>query len=459
MEASHPVGLDLKSLGILESALKRLNDGFRELEPFDPVGFDEGQVEKVMLEVADRLKDNFPYFHPLYAGQMMNPPHPVARLAYMLSLYVNPNNHALDGGRASSRMEKEAVHRIAGMFGWDTCLGHLTSGGTMANLEALWIAGQLNPGKLIVASTQAHYTHERLTRVLGLRFRAVPADRWGRMDLDALADLLKSGEVGTVVATIGTTATGALDPLPGILGLQAKFGFRIHADAAYGGYFQLADNLMPASRTVFDSIGEVDSIVVDPHKHGLQPYGCGCVLFRDPSVGSFYKHDSPYTYFSSDELHLGEISLECSRPGASAVALWATQQLLPLVKNGEFARMIGRGREAALHLYEKLKADNRFITAFAPELDIVVWAPRAGSASGISALSRKLFETAQTNNLHLALAGLPASFFDLSALKIPSDQPTITCLRSVLMKPEHEEWSGKIWQALDRSMEQTLSHP
>ncbi|MFH0761894.1 MAG: aminotransferase class I/II-fold pyridoxal phosphate-dependent enzyme [Bacteroidota bacterium] len=456
MEDSHPVGLELKSLRILESALQRLNSGFQEMEPYESRLIDLQELERVMLEVADRLKNNFPYFHPLYAGQMMKPPHPAARLAYMLSLYINPNNHALDGGRASSCMEKEAVRHIAGMFGWETYLGHLTSGGTMANLEALWIAGQKNPGRLIVASTQAHYTHERLSRVLGLPFRSVPADRWGRMNSNALEDLLKSGEVGTVVATIGTTATGALDPLPEIISLQKKYGFRIHADSAYGGYFRLADNLMPSSMAVFDRLSEVDSIVVDPHKHGLQPYGCGCILFRDPSVGSFYKHDSPYTYFSSDELHLGEISLECSRPGASAVALWATQQLLPLVKNGEFARMISRGREAAKILYNRLKADDRFITAFPPELDIVVWAPKAGSASEISALARQLFETAQTNNLHLALAGLPASFFGLSSPKIISDQQNLTCLRSVLMKPEHEEWSGMIWQILDRSMEQIL---
>ncbi len=81
-------------------------------------------------------------------------------------------------------------------------------------------------------------------------------------------------------------------------------------------------------RHLYDATPHADSIVVDPHKHGLQPYGCGCVLFKDPSVGRFYKHDSPYTYFTSAELHLGEISLECSRAGAAAVALWATQRLL-----------------------------------------------------------------------------------------------------------------------------------
>ena len=90
--------------------------------------------------------------------------------------------------------------------------------------------------------------------------------------------------------------------------------------------------------------------MIDPHKHGLQPYGCGCVLFRDPSVGRLYRHDSPYTYYTSTEMHLGEIALECSRPGAAAVALWATQRLFPLVRGGEFAQGLESGRAAALDL-------------------------------------------------------------------------------------------------------------
>ena len=89
------------------------------------------------------MQDNYPYYHPQYAGQMLKPPHPIARIAYALSLWVNPNNHALDGSRASSPMEKECIADIGRMFGWDAPLGHLTGGGTMANLEALWIAGRM----------------------------------------------------------------------------------------------------------------------------------------------------------------------------------------------------------------------------------------------------------------------------------------------------------------------------
>src|SRR5260370_32071433 len=128
--------------------------------------------------------------------------------------------------------------------------------------------------------------------------------------------------------------------------MREKNGFRVHGDAAYGGYFCLVDNLAHNAASAFSRIAEVDSIVIDPHKHGLQPYGCGCVLFRDPSVGSLYKHDSPYTYFSSAELPLGEISLECSHPGASAAALWATHKHLPLLKRGEFAQLLERSRSA-----------------------------------------------------------------------------------------------------------------
>jgi tyrosine decarboxylase/aspartate 1-decarboxylase len=264
------------------------------------------------------------------------------------------------------------------------------------------------------------------------------------------------GDVGTVVATMGTTATGSVDPLPEILTLRERYGFRIHADAAYGGYFVLAENLGADSAAAFLRIGEADSIVIDPHKHGLQPYGCGCVLFRDPGVGRLYKHDSPYTYFSSAELHLGEISLECSRPGAAAAALWATQRLLPLEKGGAFARGLERGRKAAQALFEKVRADSRFVAAFAPELDIVIFVPTAASASEASVLSRRIFEAAAQRDLHLAVAELPIRFWGENLGSMKRDRETLTCLRSVLMKPEHLDWIDRIWEKLSLSTQAVL---
>jgi tyrosine decarboxylase / aspartate 1-decarboxylase len=449
--------LEKDSLKLLRDALNKLEAGFASLPANDVRLPGAERMADVLAATAERLHDNYPYFHPMYAGQMLKPPHPVARMAYALAQWINPNNHALDGGRASSQMEKEAVADLARMFGWDVHLGHLCAGGTMANLEALWVAGKLAPGKTILASEQAHYTHQRISGVLKLPFETIACDTQGRMDLAALQTRLDRGNIGTVVATLGTTATGSVDPLAEILELRDKFKFRIHVDAAYGGYFVLASNLSSEAARAFEHIGHTDSIVIDPHKHGLQPYGCGCVLFRDPTVGRLYQHESPYTYFSSNELHLGEISLECSRPGAAAVALWATQQLLPLEKLGEFAQGLEASRAAALDLYHRLKSDPRFVTACQPELDIVVFAPRAQSVGESSALTRKIFAAAASRNLHLALATLPLEFFSANLGSIKNDQPTLTCLRSVLMKPEHQEWLPKIWQALNDATNDALT--
>ncbi len=448
--------LEHQSLELLNQAVAIMEESFSEanLPSFDS-SLDDEQTKKlqsVLTEVAIRLKDNFPYPHPLYAGQMIKPPHAVARLAYTLALWFNPNNHALDGGRASSAMEKEAVANLALMLGFKTHLGHLTSGGTMANLEALWVADRLHPGKMIVASSQAHYTHSRISEVLKIPFKSVPVDANARMDVKELEVMLKSNDIGTVVVTTGTTATGSVDPLIQIIELQKKFNFRIHIDAAYGGYFKLADNLSKQARLAFDAIPQSDSIVIDPHKHGLQPYGCGCVLFKDPSVGQLYKHDSPYTYFSSNDLHLGEISLECSRAGASAVALWATQKFLPMEKNSLFAKNISTCHKSAIDFYQKLMHDERFVVPFEPELDIVVFAIKDKSASASSLKAKEIFAKAAESGLHLALANLPAEFFKNKLPDMNWDQDTISCLRSCLMKPEHQEWLPEIWGILTNSV-------
>lgn len=444
---------------LVARAICLLEDQFASLPRFER-RLDLEAVERVLSLTATRLGDNYPYFHPLYAGQMLKPPHPVARAAYALAMVINPNNHARDGGRASSEMEIEAVRHLAGMFGWTEFLGHLTSSGTLANLEALWVAGRLAPGRRILGSEQAHYTHRRISSVLQLPYMDIPADACGRMDIDALEAELKKGDVGAVVVTLGTTAMGAVDPLDGVLDLRRRYPFRVHVDAAYGGYFRLIpEALDEPARRAYAALPSADSIVIDPHKHGLQPYGCGCVLFCDPAVGSLYKHDSPYTYFTSKKLHLGEISLECSRAGAAAVALWATHQLLPLTPGGEFAQNLARCRDAALDFDDRLRSDSRFepLAAGRPELDIVDWkigAPEPAQASG---LAQKIFAACADRDLHLALVQLPQSWFAPARAK-EDGQPSgeVTCLRSVFMKPEHKAWLDTIWTKYTAASEEVL---
>src|ERR1044071_89036 len=98
----------------------------------------------------------------------------------------------------------------------------------------------MHPGKTLVASEFAHYTHERISRVLNIPFQKIPGVPNGVMDVNKLEAQLKKGKTGTVVVTLGTTGSGSVDPLPEILELKKKYSFRLHLDAAYGGYFRIA---------------------------------------------------------------------------------------------------------------------------------------------------------------------------------------------------------------------------
>lgn len=407
------------------------------------------RAREVLDDLVDRLSDNYPFFHPSYAGQMLKPPHPIAALAYFIAMQINPNNHALDGGPATAKMEVEVVAEMARMFGYKAHLGHLTSSGSIANLEALWVARSLHPDKAIAFSTEAHYTHSRMCEVIGARAVEIAVDDRGRMDLDDLRAKLKSSRIGTVVMTAGTTALGAVDPIDEALELQREFGFRIHVDAAYGGFFKLlADEdeaLGEGAASAFRAIAQTDSVVVDPHKHGLQPYGCGSVIFRDPAVGRFYKHDSPYTYFTSAELHLGEISLECSRAGATAAALWATLKCFPLESKTGLGAVLRKTRKAALSWAKLIEESHATRLVLQPSLDIInFYAVTKGlRASDISALTHHVFEALMKDAKHpIYLAKFNARPNLL--VRHPDliwDAPILTVFRSVLMRPEQLEYA------------------
>jgi glutamate/tyrosine decarboxylase-like PLP-dependent enzyme len=141
---------------------------------------DTEALRGAMQELQSRLQDNYPFFHPMYAGQMLKPPHQAAVLGYLAAMLINPNNHALDGGPATGQIEKELTADLATMFGYGKHLGHLTSSGTIANLEALWVARHEQPGRAVAFSAQAHYTHSRMCEVLGLRAVEVATDSSGR---------------------------------------------------------------------------------------------------------------------------------------------------------------------------------------------------------------------------------------------------------------------------------------
>lgn len=429
-----------------EAMIEAWEARFGPVAPHPASVADPQRLASAWERFADRMADHYPFFHPRFAGQMLKPPHPVAAAGYLAAMLVNPNNHALDGGPGTSALEVEVVAALRTMLGLPgPGLGHLTSSGTIANLEALWVARELGGATAVVHSEQAHSTHARMCQVLGVEARAVPADAHGRIDLDAVEAECRRGGVGTVVLTAGTTGLGAIDRVDEALTLRERYGVRLHVDAAYGGFHALlagagADGAGVA-REPYEAIAACDSVVIDPHKHGLQPYGCGAVLFADPGVGRLYRHDSPYTYFTSDALHLGEISLECSRAGAAAAALWLTLQVFPLRRDDGLGPMLAACRRAALRWAQLLRADDRLALVAEPELDIVTSFPRRAALSEVDAATAAALEAGMADAedpVFLSTVRVGADALCALHPQLARDADGARVLRSVLMKPEHE---------------------
>ena len=175
--------------------------------------------------------------------------------------------------------------QLAQMFGLGTHLGHLTSSGTIANLEALFVARELHPDRGIAYSTEAHYTHGRMCGVLGIDGHPGGHGRRGPDGPRRAGRAARRGQDRHRGGDRGHDwrrrhRSGARG-----LAIARQHGVRVHVDAAYGGFFTLLAGLEDRAgldAAPWRAIAECDSVVVDPHKHGLQPYGCGAVLFARP---------------------------------------------------------------------------------------------------------------------------------------------------------------------------------
>ena len=168
----------------------------------------------------------------------------------------------------------------------------------------------------------------------------------------------------------------------------------------------------------------------------------------------FYRHDSPYTYFTTARPHLGEISLECSRSGASAAALWLTLKLFPLTRQG-LGRVLAAGRRAALRWTELIDASPLLDLYQRPELDIVTYHPRLTPArlSRIGAASKEVMrrgmQSGTQDPVFLSTARIGGAAFTARRPDAVVDVDSTAVLRSVLMKPEAEPYLDQLHQRVE----------
>jgi len=306
-----------------------------------------------------------------------------AALADFIACAVNRYVGVRVAAPALVQIEETAVRWMADLMGYPAgASGILTSGGSLSNLSAIVTArtallheDELSRGILYV-SEETHRCVSKAARIAGFparNIREVACDARWRMLPEALeteirADHARGLRPFLVVPSVGTTNTGAIDPLPEILEVARRHGLWVHADAAYGGFFRIVKDgarLMPG-------LEQCDSITLDPHKCLFLPYGTGCLLVRDAQALRRAHADSAHylqDVVLADEPGFNDLSPELSRD-FRGLRLWLPIQLHGLQP---FREALQEKLELTRWAYGELKQDARFEILDEPQLSVIAF--------------------------------------------------------------------------------------
>jgi aromatic-L-amino-acid decarboxylase len=238
---------------------------------------------------------------------------------------------------AASQVEDQAVRWVSEFIGYPAAAGAFTSGGTISNVTALAAAreralpgsrreGMTRARAALYCSREAHYSVVRSAELLGIgsdRVRSLELDDDRRLRPDAVADAIDADRAAgvtpvAVVATAGTTLTGAVDPIDGLADVCAARGVWLHVDGAYG----VAAATTPSARDRFAGLDRADSVTLDAHKWLFLPKACGVVLVRrHADLHGALAHEEDYIPHERPDHHMVDITLEYSRP-FRALKLW-----------------------------------------------------------------------------------------------------------------------------------------
>lgn len=453
------------------------------------------RMDKALSEVVRDLENETPKFNPRYIGHMVSEASLPALLGHVCALLHNPNNTSREVSRVTSRFEEEAIAQLAGMLGFhNSAKGHFTSGGTVANFEALWraicrldkslaeqtgssflslgpwafaekfaqVTGHPFRGPVVLVPQNKHFSWEKAVVMMGLgaeSFWPIALDELGRLnvqDLEQNIELAKKNgqSILMVVSVAGTTEMGEVDPIDkvqDVLDREAKAGHRIwhHVDAAYGGYYasmldggELESRFAPHLSRALRAISRVDSVTLDPHKLGYVPYSCGAFISRDPEHYISRKFGAPYLNDQNESRWASTI--EGSRSGAGVTATWLANKSLGLDAAG-YGRILAKGLEARDRMLEELyRRVEGFLPVLPADLNIICFsiAPKGWKLSQVNRAMLGIFLKFESSpNFSISKTVLSSRDYPLVIRRLAT-QNRIECdadhwvqLRLVLMNP------------------------
>ena len=226
-----------------------------------------------------------------------------AAMADFIAAITNPFASVHYASPGAATIENEVINWLKNVFSFpENSVGCLSSGGSISTLIAFTAArdhhkvkNKFIPKNVVYLSEQVHHSTQKALRIIGLEnivIRYISLDSNHKIKTDSLEELIQKDIAAglqpfMVVATAGTTDTGAIDPLDEIADIAKNYKMWFHVDAAYGGFF-----IMTSKKELFNGIEKADSLIIDPHKGLFLPYGVGAVLIKDSAA---VLHSNYYT--------------------------------------------------------------------------------------------------------------------------------------------------------------------
>jgi len=317
----------------------------------------------VVADLKKILAEETNYRDGKVLSSMCTRPQPIAKKAHSMFLDSNLGDPGLFPG--SRKLEQDVVHSLSELLNCEDGAGFVVSGGTEANLMALWAARNRasvsNPEVIVPESV--HFSFDKVCNVLGIRLVYAGLDGDFRVNPQEVEDRITKHTVA-IVSTAGTSELGVVDPIPKLSEIASVHGVHLHVDAALGGLVIPFLEPKLQTRLAFDfQLGGVKSLTVDPHKMGMSTIPAGAILFRDKRILECIKTITPYLSETTQFTFAG------TRSGAPAVATWAVFESLG--REG-FKKTVKRCMALTAFLSKEIEAAGLRLVA-EPTLNIVAF--------------------------------------------------------------------------------------
>ena len=318
----------------------------------------------ILKEIQSRLKKDHTFKSGKIISSMCTSPHPLAKKVYTQFLEKNLGDPGLFP--ATVEMERETIRMLGSLLSNPKASGHIVTGGTEANILALWAAkkaAEKEHGEVIVPIS-AHFSLDKAADFLGLNLVKVRLNSQFQADIEAVEESVNSRTIA-IVGVAGTTSLGVVDPIRELSEIAVEKNLYLHVDAAFGGF------VLPFLRELGFNVPDFDftltgvcSITIDPHKMGLAPIPAGGILFRNNDLRKLIARRVSYMAGGETE----QATLVGTRSGASVIAVWA---LLRHLGMDGYKKIVKRCMDLTWKLAMEIPKIKGFSLVTKPTLNII----------------------------------------------------------------------------------------